>query len=72
MSINTGNVFSAMNLSEYMYQTLPKEPKPQLKSPYDAIALLTHACMLAVGFRLVGLGEDHNIGMALSSRFIPS
>lgn len=63
MSINTGNVFSAMNLSEYMYQSLPKESTPHLKNPYDAIALLSHACMLAVGFRLVGLGEDHKIGM---------
>lgn len=65
MSINTGNVFSAMNLSEYMYQSLPKESSPQLKNPYDAIALLSHACMLAVGFRLVGLGEDHKIGVPL-------
>lgn len=65
MSINTGNVFSAMNLSEYMYQSLPKESSPQLKNPYDAIALLSHSCMLAVGFRLVGLGEDHKIGVPL-------
>ena len=61
MSVNSGNVFSALALSEYMTKSLPKEPSPQLKTPYDAIALLTHACMLAVGFRLVGLGEDHKI-----------
>ncbi|CAD6571255.1 MAG: hypothetical protein ASARMPREDX12_004288 [Alectoria sarmentosa] len=61
MSINHGNVFSAVNLSEYMYQSIPKESTPHLKNPYDAIALLSHACMLAVGFRLVGLGEDHKI-----------
>lgn len=63
MSINSGNVFSAMNLSEHMYHSLPKDSTPQLKNPYDAIALLSHACMLAVGFRLVGLGEDHKIGI---------
>ncbi len=63
MSINTGNVFSAVNLSEYMYQSLPKESTPQLKDSYDAIALLSHACMLAVGFRLVGLGENHKVGV---------
>lgn len=63
MSINSGNVFSAKNLSEYMYQSLPKEASPHLKNPYDAIALLSHGCMLAVGFRLIGLGEDHKIGI---------
>ena len=62
MPINAGNVFSAKNLSEYMLQSLPQEPTPQIRNPWDAIALLNHACMLAVGFRLVGLGEDHKIG----------
>lgn len=61
MSFNSGNVFSAKNLSEHMYQSLPKESTPHLKNPYDAIALLSHACMLAVGFRIIGLGEDHKI-----------
>jgi hypothetical protein len=63
MSVNNANVFSAKNLSGYMLQSLPKEPTPQIRNPYDAIALLSHACMLAVGFRLVGLGEDHQIGI---------
>lgn len=63
MSINTGNIFSAMDLSEYMYQSLPKDSTPTLKNPYDAIALLSHGCMRAVGFRLIGLGEDHKIGI---------
>ncbi|KAL2051705.1 hypothetical protein ABVK25_008119 [Lepraria finkii] len=61
MPIDAGNVFSAKNLSEYMLQSLPQEPTPQIRNPWDAIALLNHACMLAVGFRLVGLGEDHKI-----------
>ena len=64
MAVNTGNVFSALSLSEYMAKSLPKEPTPQLRNPFDAIALLSHACMLAVGFRLVGLGEDHKLGTA--------
>ncbi len=63
MSGNTHNVFSALSLSEYMSKSLPKEPSPQLRNSYDSIALLAHASMLAVGFRLVGLGEDHKIGM---------
>ncbi|THC97358.1 hypothetical protein EYZ11_003192 [Aspergillus tanneri] len=32
-----------------------------LKSPYEAIALIGHACMVAVDFRLAGLGEEHTI-----------
>ncbi|KAB8233874.1 hypothetical protein ETB97_011920 [Aspergillus alliaceus] len=32
-----------------------------LKTTYEAIALIGHACMLAVDFRLVGLSEEHNI-----------
>ena len=61
MSVNAGNVFSALALSEYMTKSLPKDASPHLRNPHDAIALLTHACMLAVGFRLVGLGENHKI-----------
>lgn len=36
-----------------------------LKNPYEAIALVGHACMIAVGFRLVGLGEEHTLGLQL-------
>lgn len=67
MSINSPNVFSAKNVSEHMYKSLPKDDALELKSPFDAVALLTHACMIAVGFRLVGLGENHKIGMTLLS-----
>lgn len=38
------------------------EGQPSLKTPYEAVALIGHTCMVAVGFRLVGLGEDHNLG----------
>ena len=68
MSINTANMLSAKNITELMTSSLPKEPDSQLRNPYDAIALLVHACMLAVGFRLIGLGEDHKIGQQLSCR----
>ncbi|KAE8228224.1 hypothetical protein CF326_g6854 [Tilletia indica] len=33
----------------------------QLANPYDAIAALSHTFMTLVGFRLVGLGEDHRL-----------
>ena len=61
MPLNSGNVFSALSLSQYMFQSLPKDTDPHLRNPLDAIALLSHACMLAVGFRLLGLGQDHKI-----------
>ena len=57
---NPGNVFSAKHLSEYIYKSLSHSSEPQLRDPFDAVALLCHACMLVVGFRLVGLGEDDN------------
>ncbi|KAJ9204404.1 hypothetical protein DTO021D3_4111 [Paecilomyces variotii] len=33
----------------------------QLKNAYEAVALIGHACMVAVDFRLIGLGEDHKL-----------
>lgn len=39
------------------------ETQPSLKTPYEAVALIGHACMIAVDFRLVGLGEDHHLGI---------
>ena len=55
------NVLSAASLSQYMIASLPRDQSPQLKNGFDAIALAAHSSMLAVGFRLVGLGEDHRI-----------
>ena len=62
MTPNHGNVLSAASITELMTSSLPKSSNAQLRNPYDVIALLCHACMLAVGFRLIGLGEDHKIG----------
>ena len=58
----TGNPLSAGSLATFMASSLPKDVTPQLRNPFDAIALAVHAGMLAVGFRLVGLGEDHRVG----------
>ena len=60
-AFNPGNVYSAKHLSEYVCKSLPQSSDPQLRDPFDAVALLCHACMLVVGFRLVGLGEDDKI-----------
>jgi hypothetical protein len=45
-----------------MASSLPNGAQHQLTHAYEVIALATHAGMLAVGFRLIGLGEDDRIG----------
>ncbi|KAJ9669480.1 hypothetical protein H2201_000347 [Coniosporium apollinis] len=57
----SGNPLSAGSLALFMAKSLPENASPQLKSTYDAVALAVHAGMIAVGFRLIGLGEDHRI-----------
>ncbi|UPX18981.1 uncharacterized protein EKO05_0009261 [Ascochyta rabiei] len=54
----TGNPLSAGSLSLFMATALPRGESSKLKSGTEAIALAVHAGMLAVGFRLVGVGED--------------
>jgi hypothetical protein len=54
------NALSPQSILDYISKSLPTAPPP--KNPYSAIAIFSHACMLAVGFRLIGLGEDHRIG----------
>jgi hypothetical protein len=55
------NPLSAASLARMMASSLPTNASPQLKTPYDAIALAVHAGMLGVGFKLKGFGEDHSI-----------
>ncbi|KAI5846042.1 PI31 proteasome regulator N-terminal-domain-containing protein [Tricharina praecox] len=58
MSINP---FSPSTILRLISESLPSDEQPQLKNPQDAIAIFIHACMLTVGFRLVGLSEDDRI-----------
>jgi hypothetical protein len=58
--VNT-NLLSSQGLSQCMVASLPEGNSEPLKNAYDAIALAAHACMLSIGARLVGLGEDHRI-----------
>lgn len=55
------NALSGSTISKYMLASFPANASPQLRNAYDAIALAAHASMLAVGFRLVGLGEEHRV-----------
>lgn len=67
MTAGSNSALGAESLSNLMAKSLPakasNESSPMIKDPYAAIGLFAHACMLAVGFRLVGLGEDHKTGM---------
>jgi hypothetical protein len=55
------DVLSADSLARIMTSTLPEDTTPHINTPFDAVALASHASMLAVGFRLVGLGDDDRI-----------
>jgi hypothetical protein len=50
-----------------MADALPTHPKgdtgSDMSSSYEAIALFSYACMIAVGFRLVGLKEGQKRSM---------
>lgn len=65
----SNSALSAQSLLDIMVQSLSEkasdESSPVVKDPYAAVGLFAHACMLAVGFRLVGLGEDHKIGSCI-------
>lgn len=59
------NPLNAASLATTMAGALPspRANEPQIKNAYEAVALAVHAGMVAVGFRLVGLGEEERIGM---------
>jgi hypothetical protein len=49
-----------------MADALPTHAKDDmtsdLSSSYEAISLFCHGCMVAIGFRLLGFGEDRKMG----------
>ena len=51
----------ASSLTSIIASSLPKHAEPQLKNATDALAIAVHAGLLAVGFKLTGLGESHNV-----------
>jgi hypothetical protein len=60
------DLLSPNNVAKVIAESLPRSASPQLANEYQAIAIAVHATLTAVGFRLVGLGEDHRIGWHLS------
>jgi hypothetical protein len=67
----TGNPLGADSLSVFMASSLPKDAGSELKNAYEAVALAVHACMIAVGFRLVGLGDEHRVGQSVDEFQLP-
>lgn len=59
------NTLNSDNVLALAARALRKDNEGQLSlnTPYEAIALIGHACMKAVDFRLLGLGEEHTIGL---------
>jgi hypothetical protein len=53
-----------------MADALPTHEKgdgsSDVSSSCEAIALFTHACMVSLGFRLVGFNEEHKTGRSPS------
>jgi hypothetical protein len=56
---------STESILKHMAEALPTHVKDDtnsdISSSYEAIALFAHACMVAVGFRLVGFGEEQKM-----------
>lgn len=54
------------NILKLMAEALPThaagDTNSDISSSYEAIALFAHACMVAVGFRLLGFGEGDKSG----------
>jgi hypothetical protein len=61
----TPDALSSDNVVELAAQALRPDATSDfsVKTPYEAVALIGHACMVAVGFRLVGLSEDDTLGL---------
>lgn len=64
------NPLSTESILKHMADALPTHPKDDtssdFSSSYEAIALFSHACMAAVGFRLLGFGEGQKIEAELN------
>lgn len=60
------DALSSDNILQQMVEALPThaedDPNSDMSSSYEAVALFSHACMVAVGFRLLGFAEGKNQG----------
>ncbi|KAJ5348957.1 hypothetical protein MYU51_011673 [Penicillium brevicompactum] len=56
------DIFAQDNILDLAVKAI-KPGQPSLRAPHEAVALIGHACLAALDFRLVGLGEDHKLGI---------
>lgn len=60
------NPLSSQSILQAMADALPTHEKDDsssdMSSSAEAIALFTHACMVNLGFRLLGFNEDQKMG----------
>jgi hypothetical protein len=60
------NPLSREAILQQMAEAIPTHPQgdtsSDLSSSYEVLALLVHACMTALKFRLLGFDEDKKIG----------
>lgn len=68
----SSNLLAADALVKIIASNLRDKSSPQIKTSYDAVAVATHAVMIAVGFRLIGLGEDDKIDVQADAAQSPS
>jgi hypothetical protein len=65
------NPLSTESILKHMADALPTHAKgdtsSDFSSSYEAIALFAHACMTAVGFRLIGYSEGQKTGASSTS-----
>lgn len=64
------NPLSNDSIVRHMADALPTHSKDDtdsdISSSYEAIALFSHACMTAVGFRILGFGEERKMESELA------
>lgn len=69
------NPLSTESILKHMADAIPTHTKgdtgSDVSSSLDAISLFTHACMTAVGFRILGFGEGQKNGEITYTRPLP-
>ncbi|KMP02756.1 hypothetical protein CIRG_02448 [Coccidioides immitis RMSCC 2394] len=66
----TDSALDSSNVLTLAASCLDKDA-PNLNTAWEAIALVGHACMVAVDFRLIGLGEDRRVEQNAPTAVLP-
>lgn len=69
MTANEGRELTPTRILPLVLQSVRggEQTEATIRNAYEAVALVGHASMVAAGYRLVGLGEEHSIGMFAST-----